>query len=457
MGGVTKASTKEGASGDRDAKKGDGKEDAGDKPIPIPGCKFTTPVLPPTRWKRQKEYVKYKARTKEQIDAKLMYELEFEDEMWLKRHNDDPSSKMHPITVYDFELVVDRLEKESWKIGKGLATVDQVKDKLLKDPNGKLTLGNIINVYNYWSDKRKSRRQFLIREFWRAPSHSNRDVQHVAFRPRTEKSGAQLKRDRGSDAKLYEKLKLVKDNLVLAKGIFEKIVKREKLKLTRVNLAIKVLHARATAAKAAAVAAAKANKINYPWEMKPPTMKQARHLVDCILQAKKKAMMKKPSKKAEGSSTTHAGHAHAKGSKAQSNASASKAKSSSVHAASKGQIGSGVNGKAVHGTSTSINGQARGSFSQMRPQYPTPSSTSHLAGATQVGRPVITSPNGTVHAVQNSSGGSGQRGGPKKRAGDSVVQGSPAKKARVGGAAASTSPIARPTSVLVGGNGTNHL
>lgn len=268
--------------------------DAGDKPIPIPGCRFTTAVLPPMKWKRPREYVKYKPRSREQIDSNVLYEIEYDDETWLREYNETEPSK---ITKEEFEVIVDRLEKDSVRSGK-YATVDQVKEKILSAlPSS--SLGNIINVYNYWVEKRKARRQSLIRDFWRPPTHNNRDVQHVAFRPRTAEKIAPLRRDKNAEIKLYERLKRIRDDLVQAKSLCEKTLKREKLKQTRVSTIFRLLQLHGTANPKIDIATtsdktgvANSMKTRFPWERQVPTERDIRSLLDAIVLAKKRCATK---------------------------------------------------------------------------------------------------------------------------------------------------------------------
>uniref|UniRef100_A0A7S3DE88 Uncharacterized protein n=1 Tax=Palpitomonas bilix TaxID=652834 RepID=A0A7S3DE88_9EUKA len=106
--------------------------------------------------------------------------------------------------------------------------------------------------------------------------------------------------------KLVDKLKRVKDNLGAAKEIFEKIVTREKMKLSCLAASITAMIVKAPEEKKAKGFAAEQTKAQpsekgYSWEMKMPSKMQARHLVNCVVMARAKAMKEKR----EGVPTIH--------------------------------------------------------------------------------------------------------------------------------------------------------
>ena len=62
-------------------------------------------------------YIKFVEKTNEEMDEEVEYDMDEEDTLWLRLINEqrlqaDPSH--HEITQEDFEILMDRLEKESY-------------------------------------------------------------------------------------------------------------------------------------------------------------------------------------------------------------------------------------------------------------------------------------------------------------------------------------------------------
>lgn len=67
-------------------------------------------------WEQPQDYVEYTERTNEELETVVEYDLDSEDEKWISDYNGKRCEQALPIITEDeFEKLIDRLEKESFK------------------------------------------------------------------------------------------------------------------------------------------------------------------------------------------------------------------------------------------------------------------------------------------------------------------------------------------------------
>jgi hypothetical protein len=174
--------------------------------------------LVPKDYVRPTSYLRYKAATEKELDETIEYEMDDEDLDFVTKKL--PAQKLS-IKEDKFEQIIDRLEKESNKIGKmcEMAVLETYK----------LGGGKVVNaVFNYWVTKRGRLGKPLVRRF-QPPTSINDTSPHSTFRPR-EKEEKRIRRTRKNDKDAHKKLKNLQEDFRRARDLLERVVRREKTK-----------------------------------------------------------------------------------------------------------------------------------------------------------------------------------------------------------------------------------
>ncbi|VDM31292.1 unnamed protein product [Hydatigera taeniaeformis] len=143
-------------------------------------------------------------------EESVEYDMDSDDEEWLRRSGLNLSPE-------GFECMIDRLERGC---GHDVMNLEEAQLLLSGDQT------TIIAVYDYWINKRVQCRQPLILSVRqeKRDGGSNNDP-YVAFRRRTERM--QTRKNRKNDEYSYEKMLLLREQMVSLGEVVSRLVKRE--------------------------------------------------------------------------------------------------------------------------------------------------------------------------------------------------------------------------------------
>jgi len=179
----------------------------------------------PRDYVRPQSYVRYKPPTDKELDERNEYEMDEQDMEFVSKTLQQQFKLV--INEDKFEQILDRLEKESFKLGK-------MCDALVLEPY-KFASGKLVNhVYEYWRKKREKLGKALIRRF-QPPTSINDTSPHSTFRPR-EKEEKRMRRTRMKDKDAHKNLKQFHADFRRAKDLLEHLVKRERAKKALLQL-----------------------------------------------------------------------------------------------------------------------------------------------------------------------------------------------------------------------------
>jgi len=167
---------------------------------------------------RPSHYLRYKAPSEKELDDVVEYEMDDEDIEFVTKTL--PAMKV-TLKEEKFEQIVDRLEKESFKLGK---MCEMSVLETYKLGGGK----QVTQVFDYWVKKRSKTGRALIRRF-QPPTPISDMSPHSTFRPR-EKEEKRIRRTRKNDKDAHKKLKGLQADFRRAKEILERVVWRERIK-----------------------------------------------------------------------------------------------------------------------------------------------------------------------------------------------------------------------------------
>jgi len=167
----------------------------------------------------------------------LEYNLELEDEEWLKGHKIiGPRGEMAGAADADkLEKMIDELEKAT---GAGEAITLMDAESVLEARLGMQPIGSnktvIAEVWAYWSGKRARLKKPLLRRFWPITSINDSNP-HLVFRPR-EKERYKLRKHRKNDGEAYRRLQLLRRDFGQVEQLLNMVRRREQIKLARLKL-----------------------------------------------------------------------------------------------------------------------------------------------------------------------------------------------------------------------------
>lgn len=216
------------------------------EPIPIPGVTrvptYEIEYLPAYREKHT--YLRGKGGTDWNDPSFVEYDLDLEDEAWLKEFNGDQER----ITPEKFEAMLWHLDiANSEALDKVYAFQGGVADRLTPQEWGSTELYSRLEalqmleetcpsrdtirvaVYEYWLAKRAKLGRPLLRKL-QAPTALNNQDPFKVFRPREKIHRPQTRRRRENNLDSYERLQTISENIRMALELFELVVKRERKK-----------------------------------------------------------------------------------------------------------------------------------------------------------------------------------------------------------------------------------
>uniref|UniRef100_A0A5K3ERW4 Enhancer of polycomb-like protein n=1 Tax=Mesocestoides corti TaxID=53468 RepID=A0A5K3ERW4_MESCO len=160
-------------------------------------------------------------------DEPVEYDMDSDDEDWLRRSDLNLSPEK-------FEKMIDRLERGC---GQRVMNLEEARLLLNDDPS------LVIAVYDYWLNKRVQCRQPLLLSVRqeKRDGGSNNDP-YVAFRRRTERM--QTRKNRKNDEYSYEKMLLLREQMVSLGEIVSRLVKRESTKEAVLEIERKIFQSR---------------------------------------------------------------------------------------------------------------------------------------------------------------------------------------------------------------------
>lgn len=177
------------------------------------------------KFERNAAYIRFKGQ-----EDDVEYELDTDDEPFLKKMAADK------ITCADvkFELLMDRLEKESARMGGSMCAISDIESKVQARANVMQA------VHKHWWDKRKRIGNSLLRKF-QTPTSINDLSPLATFRPR-EKEKVHRK-TRRNDADALNKLKQLRLDFDRSRTLLEVVTRREKLKKDILIMTFKIQNA----------------------------------------------------------------------------------------------------------------------------------------------------------------------------------------------------------------------
>jgi hypothetical protein len=178
------------------------------------------------KFERNAAYIRFKG-----VDEDVDYELDTDDEPFLKK------LAQEKVTCADnkFELIMDRLEKESAQKGGSMVDIRDIEKYDLK------ARPNVLQaVHKHWWDKRKRIGNALLRKF-QTPTSINDLSPLATFRPR-EKEKVHRK-TRRNDADALNKLKQLRLDFDRSRTLLEVVTRREKLKKDILIMTFKIQNA----------------------------------------------------------------------------------------------------------------------------------------------------------------------------------------------------------------------
>lgn len=217
------------------------------KEIPIPGVTrvptYEIEYLPAYREKHT--YLRGKGGTDWNDPSFVEYDLDLEDEAWLKEFNGDQER----ITPEKFEAMLWHLDiANSEAIDKmyafqGAAVADRLTPEVCASTELYSRLEALqmleetcpsrdtirVAVYEYWLAKRAKLGRPLLRKL-QAPTPLNNQDPYKVFRPREKIHRPQTRRRRENNPDSFERLQTISDNIRMAMQLFELVVKRERKK-----------------------------------------------------------------------------------------------------------------------------------------------------------------------------------------------------------------------------------
>eukprot|EP01112_Ceratiomyxa_fruticulosa_P005894 TRINITY_DN1670_c0_g1_i1.p1 TRINITY_DN1670_c0_g1~~TRINITY_DN1670_c0_g1_i1.p1 ORF type:complete len:379 (+),score=85.53 TRINITY_DN1670_c0_g1_i1:236-1372(+) len=165
----------------------------------------------------------YPDQTQEEIDMKIEYDMDTEDESWLQSHNKTLTDRSLFLNEDNFELIVDRCEKEAEYRPKEPLTIQKL-GSLCKG----IRSNSLAAVLTYWQGKRERRKNSSqIRRFLKPPAHDDPSP-YVAFRPRGREK--KLKTYRKNDQPSLLRMKKLRLEVERGRTLLEMVKKREKMK-----------------------------------------------------------------------------------------------------------------------------------------------------------------------------------------------------------------------------------
>eukprot|EP00889_Picochlorum_renovo_P005275 jgi/Picre1/32305/NNA_007651.t1 len=123
----------------------------------------------------EQAYIRYMQPTPDELDQAIEYDLDDEDEQWLKAYNKSQSTSLQLKEEW-MEHLMDRMEKEytyelqkhpeKWTASKRLS---KTKQMCLKARGLSLDSKVVRRVYNYWKKKHEKAGRPLIQRLWYEP------------------------------------------------------------------------------------------------------------------------------------------------------------------------------------------------------------------------------------------------------------------------------------------------
>lgn len=161
-------------------------------------------------------------------DQQLEYNLDVEDEEWLRQRASETLDGRRGPDANMLERMIDLAEKETARRG-GPPTLAQLEDLFFSRLQFLSSDGKAVgDVRNYWLQKRTRLRKPLLRRFWPPTSIHDNDPHHV-FRPR-EKERYKLRKHRKNDLEAFQKMQQLRDDMLRARELLEKVLRREQRK-----------------------------------------------------------------------------------------------------------------------------------------------------------------------------------------------------------------------------------
>jgi len=180
----------------------------------------------PKPFVRPQAYIRYNT-TQDEYSQKIIYDLDSDDEKKIQQLNDDKDILSDNL----FELVVDRCEKETSRIGGNIPVLSSI-EKMLPEVSRNV----IEEVFNYWLQKRQENNGHpLITDFIEPPDPEDPNP-YKPFRRRTEEFKQTNRRVRKNDVTALVKMKQLRQEMEKSRTLLEMIKKREKMKKDKLEI-----------------------------------------------------------------------------------------------------------------------------------------------------------------------------------------------------------------------------
>jgi len=181
----------------------------------------------PEPFVRPQTYIRYKDMTDEEVLQCISYDLDPEDEKFLRQLN--AAKKI--LSENKFELIMDRCEKEAFRMQGKIPPIPAV-EKVLPELKP-----NIIQVvYNYWMKKRERNSGTpLIADLIEPPDPEDPNP-YKPFRRRTEEFKQSNRRTRKNDLPSLMRMKQLRHEMEKSRTLLEMIKKREKMKKDKIEV-----------------------------------------------------------------------------------------------------------------------------------------------------------------------------------------------------------------------------
>lgn len=179
-------------------------------------------------------YVKYTPMIDQELDDKILYDLDQEDMVWLSQHK----KEIPELDEDSFECIIDRIEKRQGFDRRFFELRENDQELLNKIPST-MNFRVLKKVYTYWKEKRLRRRDIklypdigkpLLMEFEIATDPDDPDP-FLCFRSRIEKKDENRRSRRKNDTEAYLKLLQMRDDLEHLRNLLEAVKQRELLKM----------------------------------------------------------------------------------------------------------------------------------------------------------------------------------------------------------------------------------
>jgi len=169
---------------------------------------------------RPQSYIRSPELTIEEQDLLIEYDMDEEDEIFLSNLN----SQKKILSEENFELLIDRFEKEASRIGDNIPSLSHC-EKLI--PPEKIRSQVLQLVYEFWKFRRRGSVYPLLISLLKPPDPEDPSP-YKAFRPRNE--DLKKKKSRKNDQNSLVKMRQLRQEMERARTLLEQIKKREKLK-----------------------------------------------------------------------------------------------------------------------------------------------------------------------------------------------------------------------------------